>query len=623
MHLEFRPLLALGIVASLAACQGPAGDSPTVTVTAVTAGVACASGGQRIDVTSASGAVTTSYVCNGSAGADGASANVDVADEPPGPNCAAGGQAISTSVGTGPVVVSYVCDGADGASVVATAEPAGANCTYGGTRLQVGAAAPTFVCNGAPGATGSTGATGPTGATGDTGPTGPTGATGDTGPTGPIGPSGGMTWQTVTSDTTALPGNGYVADTAASSFTIYPVSDPFQVVGGETAIAAIGAGHVTVNPNAGRPILFGSGVTPVPGGLVSPWADASAPPTPGGVAISSNGSLQYVGSADGRVAYSADGGGTVDYLQMSTDGTPATGAIAAVACSWDGARIAAAESSESYTGRIYTLPDGGYSSESDWRDVAISWDGSRLAAVEYDGDLWISDETGDASTLVRRETGLGPQYWSAVAISGNGTKVVAVADFTLPNPLVCSLNVIAGDWSCQLGEGSGAWTDVAISFDGLTVVGTTVEPTTPNGTGGIWVSHDGGLNFAQHLAGGSFTSVACSLDCAVMVAAEWGGSTWSSVDGGRSWVPGVRPIDGLLASSLALTADGGTLLGVDEMVTPASPFTSVAPVSGDVVVVKGTQGSAVRLLYLGDGTFLVIEATGALQAMLFSDVEPR
>ncbi len=218
-------------------------------------------------------------------------------------------------------------------------------------------------------------------------------------------------------------------------------------------------------------------------------------------------------------------------------------------------------------------------------------------------------------------TDFGPQYWSAVAISGNGTKVVAVTDFTLPQPLVCSLNVIADEWTCQTGEGSGAWTDVAISFDGLTVVGTTAEPNTPDGTGGIWVSHDGGLNFVQHLAGQSFTSVACSLDCAVMVAVEWGGPTWSSVDGGRSWVPG-GPYS-LLATSLALTADGGTLLGVDQMPATPSPFTSVAPASGDVVVVKGTQGSAMRLLYLGDGTFLVIEATGALQAMLLVDVDPK
>ncbi len=418
MHLDIRPLLALGIVASLAACQGPAGDSPTVSVTAVAAGADCASGGQRIDVTSASGAVTTSYVCNGSAGAEGASANVDVADEPPGPNCAAGGKAISTSVGTGPVVVSYVCDGEDGASVVATAEPAGANCTYGGTRLQVGSSAPTFVCNGAPGATGATGptgatgatgttgptgatgatgATGPTGATGDTGPIGPTGATGatgDTGPIGPTGPAGGMTWQTVTADTDALPGNGYVADTAAGSFTLYPVSDPLQVLGGETAIAAIGGGHVTVDPRSRSTDPVRERCDPRPGGAVLSWAEASVPPTPGGVAISSNGALQYVGSADGMVAYSDDGGGTVDYVQMVAAETAATGPIAAVACSWDGARLAAAESSDSSSGRIYTLPDGGYSTESDWRDVAISWDGNRLAAVEYYGDLWISDETG-------------------------------------------------------------------------------------------------------------------------------------------------------------------------------------------------------------------------------------
>jgi len=83
-----------------------------------------------------------------------------------------------------------------------TAEPAGANCAFGGVLVEMGsdvngngtldageenAALTRFVCNGAVGETGPVGPTGPTGAQG---PIGETGATGAVGPTGPIGPTG-------------------------------------------------------------------------------------------------------------------------------------------------------------------------------------------------------------------------------------------------------------------------------------------------------------------------------------------------------------------------------------------------------------------------------------------------
>ncbi|WP_241758562.1 collagen-like protein [Pyxidicoccus parkwayensis] len=110
--------------------------------------------------------------------------------------------------------------------MLTTPEPVGANCGFGGVRMETGvdlnsngkldddevnASATKFLCNGAQGLRGDTGAVGPqgpkgdtgetgavgpqgpkgdTGAVGATGPQGPKGDTGDTGPQGPQGPKG-------------------------------------------------------------------------------------------------------------------------------------------------------------------------------------------------------------------------------------------------------------------------------------------------------------------------------------------------------------------------------------------------------------------------------------------------
>lgn len=100
-----------------------------------------------------------------------------------------------------------LCSGGSGGNghnsmTLTTAEPAGANCPYGGTKLEFGidlndngvldvgeilGALTRFVCNGAPGVAGATGPQGPAGAAGATGATGPQGPAGPTGPQGPAG----------------------------------------------------------------------------------------------------------------------------------------------------------------------------------------------------------------------------------------------------------------------------------------------------------------------------------------------------------------------------------------------------------------------------------------------------
>jgi hypothetical protein len=71
------------------------------------------------------------------------------------------------------------------------------------------------------------------------------------------------------------------------------------------------------------------------------------------------------------------------------------------------------------------------------------------------------------------------------------------------------------------------------------------------------------------------------------------------------------------ASPIAMSADGRTLTGV-MVLQPAGDWNtllSTAPDGTDSIVIRGTRGAAVRLVYLGADQWAVIEATGALQAL--------
>jgi hypothetical protein len=123
---------------------------------------------------------------------------------PTGPAGVAGPQGIQGLAGTNGT---NGINGSNGfnALVKTTAEPAGANCVAGGTKVETGldannngvldlaeinAAQTTYVCNGVQGVQGIQGVAGPSGVAGPQGPTGPTGATGLQGPVGPTGPQG-------------------------------------------------------------------------------------------------------------------------------------------------------------------------------------------------------------------------------------------------------------------------------------------------------------------------------------------------------------------------------------------------------------------------------------------------
>lgn len=143
---------------------GHDGGLTAVNVTHEAPGDACAAGGQRIEigpdangdgVIDAGSSTETAYVCDGVDGASGTpsvAALVLTSEEAPGAQCQHGGTRIdygadadgNSSLDPGELEgTRYVCDGSSGSAGTApvfavSVEPVGANCAYGGKRVDYG-----------------------------------------------------------------------------------------------------------------------------------------------------------------------------------------------------------------------------------------------------------------------------------------------------------------------------------------------------------------------------------------------------------------------------------------------------------------------------------------------------
>ncbi len=192
MRHEYGVIVALVVCAggfSTSGCGGSYGvngRSSLLVSTPEPAGANCLLGGTRLDVgmdqngdglLDAEEIESTSYVCQGGDGTDGATSLVSWSQEPAGANCPEGGYRVDTGVDdsgdgvldTGEIDSTvYLCHGADGAEslVAVTTEPMGANCPSGGQKVEVGLDddadgvldadeihSTTYVCHGGDGAT--------------------------------------------------------------------------------------------------------------------------------------------------------------------------------------------------------------------------------------------------------------------------------------------------------------------------------------------------------------------------------------------------------------------------------------------------------------------------------------
>jgi hypothetical protein len=563
--------------------NGSNGLSTLMNTATESAGSNCASGGKKITsgldanadgVLDSSEVSSTAYVCNGSngaAGSNGLQSLIRTATETAGTNCANGGIKITSGLDSnsnGTLDASevsstaYTCNGANGSNganghntlMSTSTEPAGANCTYGGSKItswldsndngtldSSETPAISYVCNGA-----------------------------------------FLSWVTVNTPTVqAQPNTGYRANHASAQVVITLPANPAE--NDIIRVVGTGAGGWKIAQNAGQQILLRN----VPETTGVNWTPHLFPSQWYAVAASADGSKLVAAVLGGQIYTSSDSGATWTARESNRPWT-------AVASSADGSKLVAVADGR----QIYTSTDSGATwtareSNRRWTAVASSADGSKLVAVVLGDQIYTSTDSG--ANWTARESN---RMWTAVASSADGSKLVAVERggqiYTSTNSGVT--------WTPR--ESNREWFAVASSADGSKLVAADFGT---GANGQIYTSTDYGVSWTAQTSAGStndWRGVAISADGSKLAAVGYlravvstdGGNTWTVRDQTRAFL------------SLAMSADGSVLVGGTSnnmLYTSASATTP-----GTAGWVSGAMYDAMELQHVGNGQFIVLSRVG-------------
>ncbi len=194
-----------------------------------------------------------------------------------------------------------------------------------------------------------------------------------------------------------------------------------------------------------------------------------------------------------------------------------------------------------------------------WQSVAMSADGSKMLASTYNGTngyIYASTNSG-ANWFTNNDTGSGP--WVSVAMSADGSKMVAGQLGGSTGFIYISTNY-GVNWNTNNDAGWGAWGTVAMSADGSRLIaGQSFGYGLPYGY--IYTSTNYGVNWIQQTSAGpnSWGFVAMSADGSKMLGGQRGylsfyflatsmnsGVSWSTSNdaGSGDWYCGAMSADG-------------------------------------------------------------------------------
>ena len=380
---------------------------------------------------------------------------------------------------------------------------------------------------------------------------------------------------------TAAPNTSYVAtsssDTSFSLPTTANVGDQVQITGA------------------------GTGGWSVANGL---WTQSGAPRF-GWSAVAS--------SADGtRLVATTSGFGGLIYTSANSGLTWTLGSApsaywSSVASSADGIHCVAV----AYQGGIYTSSDsgatwtpqtGGLPASAQWGSVASSADGRNLVAVVDQG--WIYTSTNFGVTWTEQFSGLPltASSWLSVASSADGVHLVAVIS---GGRIYTSAN--SGVTWTQSGAPIAYWSSVASSALGSKLVAVSAADlyNDPN-TGLIYTSTNSGATWTPQTSGlpasAEWGSVASSADGAHLVAASVLNGIYTSSDSGATWTPQSSAPTAAYWASLASSSDGTRLVAAVQN----GPIYTTS--------INGAQGTTATLQYLGNGKWAPVQPNGVWQA---------
>lgn len=583
--------------------SGTGGFHALMSVSAEAPGGHCPGGGSRIDAgldldrdgsLSSNEVGSTQYVCNGldgGAGSDGLNALARLRNEPAGAHCAAGGPAIDAGQDRNADGVlnadevdstGYLCNasagndggngspGAGGANgtngrdtlLASLDEPPGANCPYGGRRIDtgvdldsdgaVGAAeidATSYLCNGAPGAS-----------------------------------FGWITLTDAAQPSLAQANTGYLAASDAGPIVVRLPAQP--KVGDIVRISGVGTGGWRIEQNDGQAVY----TAPLGGVAGRHWTQRNAPAQRAqDVASSADGRILATAHYDASVYRSTDGGISWSQIRASR-GLPDFDGCAMVS-SADGRKLAIASSIG-----VFTWTDG----DPDWtlsvprgaKAIGASADARTLVILDFNGDLHLSFDGGSGWAS---PVSFGPTGPASIACSSDCRAIVVAAS---GSPIWRSLDY-GQTW--QATGPTRGWTDVASSADGQRLVATA------DMGGGIYGSLDGGAQWSLLRAQPEAFAAAVSADGRKLMALGRDRHD-ASIDGAATWTS--WPLDAQGSPHLAWSADGSrAIVGSD-----GGTYTSIASTTpGPAGSISGQQLDAITLQYVGNGMFNVLSHAGSLK----------
>ena len=186
-----------------------------------------------------------------------------------------------------------------------------------------------------------------------------------------------------------------------------------------------------------------------------------------------------------------------------------------------------------------------------WTAIASSADGTKLVAVSMSGgQIYTSGDSGMTWTL---QNSAPRANWQSVASSADGTKLVAIIN----QGQIYTSGDSGVTWTAQNGAPTLNWISVASSADGTKLVALVLG-------GQIYTSGDSGVTWTLQNSAPrtSWISVASSADGTKLVAVTIGGQIYTSADSGVTWTAQSAPSETWQA--VASSTDGTKLVAVTE-----------------------------------------------------------
>jgi len=250
------------------------------------------------------------------------------------------------------------------------------------------------------------------------------------------------------------------------------------------------------------------------------------------------------------------------YSQVwSSNNIPGVSRVNCIALSADGTKIFAGAGT---TNTIFVSTNSGITWSSTgatlqsgyWADIASSADGSRLIAAADVGGVYTSHD-GGANWFSNNVP--GASRWDSVAITYDGTKMVAAGNNFSAGPICVSTN--SGSTWTQTSAPISQWCSVASSADGSMLLAGTFG-------GMAYLSTNSGTTWTPqtNLPAGRWTYMAVSTDGNTCIAAAYDigsgfGRVYISTNGGNFWTPTSQPTNMYLLGFCA-SGDGSKLTAV-------------------------------------------------------------